>query len=294
MVASIFSLEMPETSEMTTTTKTTRTTAPIVALLNQKGGVGKTTLTVHVAGMLAQHGHNVLAVDLEPEGALTSILGFDNIYSDFDRNLTLHELLLNPQTYASDVSELVVEGPEFDLLPAHEKMVDNTVSSLEGEPRARDRLGMALEKLRSEYDVILVDNEPSINVLTDNALRNSDGIIIPTYAEGLSVQGLDRLQKQIASIENYYGSVNILALVINRIEQNNQSEAMVQRLRDGFGSHLSIVEIRKRVALQRSLVQQGLSIAAADEESDMEQPIGELATIIEHELLNQPVEATND
>lgn len=271
-------------SETTETSDTTDTSAPITSIVQQKGGVGKTTLTVHLAGTLAARGWDILTVDLEPEGALTSILGFDDAYSTA-ADLTLRELLLDPQQHARRAHELVVSTPEFDLLPAHERMVDRTASDLESEPRSRDRLGMALETLREQYDVVLVDNEPSINVLTDNALRNADGVIIPTYAEGLSVQGFDRLQKQIAGIEEYYGPVDITALVINRIEQNNQASAMVDRLEDGFGEHLPVVRIRSRVALQRPLVQGGQSIIAADEESDMEERLHDLAKIVEDTVL---------
>lgn len=281
-------------SETIETSDTSETMAPVVALLNQKGGVGKTTLTVQLGGVLADRGWDVLAVDLEPEGALTSILGFDDVYGDLEKTVTMHELLLDPPAHADHADELVLEGPEFDLLPANERMVDQISSALEGEHRDRQRLGMALESLRDQYDIILVDNEPSVNILTDNALLNSDGVIIPTYAEGLSVQGLDRLQKQIASIEEYYGPVNILSLVINRIEHNKQADAMVRSLHDGFGEHLPVVEIRKRVALQRSLVQQGKSIVSADEESDMIERLEDLAAIVEDDLLRQQLESNDD
>ena len=267
---------------MSETTETTA--APVVSIVQQKGGVGKTTLTIHLAGALAERGHDVLVVDLEPEGALTSILGFDEEYSSA-ADVTLHELLLDPQKHAPNAAELTVSTPEFDVLPAHERMVDTTTSELESEPRARERLGMALEDVREQYDVVLVDNEPQINVLTDNALRNADGVIIPTYAEGLSVQGFDRLQKQIEGIESYYGAVNVIALVINRIEENNQAQAMVDRLQDGFGDALPVVKIRKRVALQRTLVQHGESIIAAEEQSDMEDRLHDLADIVEDEHL---------
>jgi chromosome partitioning protein len=265
-------------SETTETTEATDTTpAPIIGLLNQKGGVGKTTLTVHLAGALNAAGHDVLAVDLAPEGALTSILGFDDAYSDLDRDITLHELLLNPTEHAPRARDLVEDAGEFDVLPAHERMVDNTATALDGEPRARERLAMALEDLRTAYDVVLVDNQPDINVLTDNALLNSDGILIPTYAEALSVQGFDRLQKQIQAIEEYYEPVNILGIVVNRIEHNNQADAMVTQIQENFGSHLPVWEIRKRVALQRALAKHQASLFATEEDSDMQPVLDEIA-----------------
>ncbi|QBI90057.1 plasmid partition protein [Halobacterium phage ChaoS9] len=273
---------MSETSETSEATEATETTgAPIVSMLNQKGGVGKTTLTVHVAGALNGRGHDVLVVDLAPEGALTSILGFDDVYGDLDLDFTLHELLLEPNQYGDRAHELIQDGAEFDILPAHERMVDNTASALDGEPRARERLGMALEDLRQRHDVVLIDNEPSINVLTDNALQNSDAVIIPSYAEALSVQGFDRLQKQIQSIESYYGPVEILGIVVNRIEQNNQADAMVEQLRENFGAHLPVWEVRKRVALQRSLSKHQRSMFGVEETTDMERVLDEIAAEIE-------------
>lgn len=277
---------MTETSETSEAIEATETTgAPIVSMLNQKGGVGKTTLTVQVAGALNDRGHDVLVVDLAPEGALTSIMGFDEVYGELDLDFTLHELLLEPNQYADRAHELVQEGHEFDVVPAHERMVDNTASTLDGEPRARERLGMALEDLRQRYDVVLIDNEPSINVLTDNALQNSDAVIIPSYAEALSVQGFDRLQKQIQSIESYYGPVEILGIVVNRIEQNNQADAMVEQLRENFGAHLPVWEVRKRVALQRSLSKHQRSMFDVEETTDMEEVLDEIAAEIEATFL---------
>ncbi|WP_200532221.1 ParA family protein [Halorubrum sp. LN27] len=272
---------------MTETGETIETTPAIVAMLNQKGGVGKTTLTIHVAGGLADRGLDVLVVDLAPEGALTSILGYDEAYSDLDREVSLHELLLDPSR-ATDVDDFVLEGKEFDLLPANERMVDRTGGELNGEPRARERLKMVLDELGAGYDVVLVDNMPSINVLTDNTLVASDGVLIPAYAEALSVQGLDRLQKQIDSVREYFGAVRILGIVANRVEHNKQADSMLKQLHAEFedGLGIPVFDVYKRVDLQRTIAAQERSIFAAEEiESDMAEVIGEVASLVDNELV---------
>jgi chromosome partitioning protein len=277
---------MPQTTE---TGETIKTSPAIVAMLNQKGGVGKTTLTIHVAGALADRGLDVLVVDLAPEGALTSILGYDEAYSDLDREVSLHELLLDPSR-AADVEDLVLEGKEFDLLPSNERMVDRTGGKLNGEPRARERLKMVLNELESDYDIVLVDNMPSINVLTDNALVASDGVLIPAYAEALSVQGLDRLQKQIDSVREYFGAVRILGIVANRVEHNKQADAMLEQLHAEFedGLGIPVFDVYKRVDLQRAIAAQERSIFAAEElDSDMAEVIAEIAALVDNELVGQ-------
>lgn len=275
---------MTETAE---TIETIRTLPAIVAMLNQKGGVGKTTLTIHLAGGLADQGLDVLVVDLAPEGALTSILGYDEAYNDLDREVSLHELLLDP-TRAADTDDIIIEGEEFDLLPANERMVDRTGGELNGEPRARERLQMVLDELASDYDVVLVDNMPSINVLTDNALVASNGVLIPAYAEALSVQGLDRLQKQIDSIREYFGSVRILGIIANRVEHNKQADTMLEQLHSEFedGLGIPVFDVYKRVDLQRTIAAQERSIFAVEEiDSDMAEVIGEVASLVDDELV---------
>lgn len=272
---------------MTRTTKTTNASTAIVAMLNQKGGVGKTTLTIHVAGGLADRSLEVLVVDLAPEGALTSILGHDGAYNDLNRELSLHELLLDPPR-ASEVDDIVLKGEEFDLLPANERMVDRTSGELSGEPRARERLKMVLDELGESYDIILVDNMPSINVLTDNALVASDGVLIPAYAEALSVQGLDRLQKQIDSVREYFGAVRILGIIANRVEHNKQADAMLSQLHSEFedGLEIPVFDVYKRVDLQRAIAAQERSIFAAEDiDSDMTDVIAEVAALVDNELV---------
>ena len=278
---------MTETGETTETTETAVTPPATVAMLNQKGGVGKTTLTIHVAGALADRDLDVLVVDLAPEGALTSILDYDEAYSDLDREVSLHELLLDPDR-ADDVDDIILAGEEFDLFPANERMVDRTGGELSGEPRARERLKMVLDELATGYDVVLVDNMPSINVLTDNALVASDGVLIPAYAEALSVQGLDRLQKQINSVRDYFGAVRILGIIANRVEHNNQADAMLNQLHSEFeaGLDIPVFDVYKRVDLQRAIAAQESSIFAAEDlDSDMTEVLAEIAALIDDSLV---------
>lgn len=279
--------ETRETSNTSETTETTETT--VISLLNQKGGVGKTTLSIHLGGALAARGHEVLLIDLAPEGASTAVLGFEDHYTDNSADITLHEVLADFDSH-EQVNELIQSGEEFDLLPAHERMVDNTVPALEGEPRARERLQLVIDEIERSYDYVLVDCAPSIDVLTDNALRNASGVLIPSYPEKLNLQGLDRLQKQIASIEQYYSPVNVIGLVANRIEHNNQSKEILEKFHEYFGEKMPIFEIYKRVALQRSIAQHRQSIFGVAESSDMEDELVAIATHIEETV--GTVEAT--
>jgi chromosome partitioning protein len=167
-------------------------------------------------------------------------------------------------------------------------MVDRTGGELNGEPRARERFEMLIDELAADYDVVLVDNMPSINVLTDNALVASDGVLIPAYAEALSVQGLDRLQKQINSIQDYFGDIRILGIIANRIEHNKQADAMLDQLHSEFedGLGIPVFDIYKRVDLQRTIAAQERSIFTAEDiDSDMREVLDDIASLVETELL---------
>lgn len=275
---------MAQTADTADTTDTSDR-PPVVSLLNAKGGVGKTTLTVQLAGALADRGHDVLVIDLAPEGALTSIVGHDDAYQP-TADATLHDVLLAPSEHADTVADLRREAPEFDLLPSNEAMVDATADDLKGEPKSRERLDMLLEAadVVDEYDVILVDNAPAINALTDNALVSSDGVFVPLYPEVLSVNGIDRVEKQIASVDEYFGEVNVLAFVLNRIENNGQADAMTDAVHDSFGDTFRVAEIRKRVVLQRSIAQSQASIFGHPESCDMSEVLDELAAVVETDL----------
>lgn len=249
-------------------TETTETT-PIVSQINMKGGVGKTTLTVHLAGAFAARGARVLAVDLAPGGDLTGILDHGEHYTATEAT-SLYDALLDPERYRDGLADLIIQRDEFDLLPSNKRLDSENISrGLAESDHGRDAAALLLDSdVVGQYDIVLVDNEPRQSELSDSALVASDTVVIPIYAEALSFQGISRLQKQIARVGRLFDSVDVAAIVLNRIEDNDQSKTIVELVNDAFADQYEVFEIRKRVDLQRPIAQRQQSIFAADVNND--------------------------
>lgn len=240
-----------------------------LCLSNRKGGVGKTTCSVHIAGALAARGRDVLLFDLDPQGTITRGLGYADYYGDMERDVTLHEVLLERDAIGR-VNEIVEDHPEFDVARSHKRMTFDTASKLSGEPRAEDRLELAFAELDRTYDYIIVDCPPSLDILTDNALLTTGNVLIPTYPEELSVQGLELLFDQIDELEQWHDAeIRKLGLIANRIETNNESDEYLDLFEESFGALWDIWQIRKRVVLQRAITQGHGSLFTHDEDCDM-------------------------
>lgn len=240
-----------------------------VCLSNRKGGVGKTTCSIHLSGALNKRGRDVLLLDLDPQGTATRGLGFEDYYTDTDQDTTLHDVLLEFDKL-QQINELLHEHDEFDLVPSHKKMTYDIASKLDGEPRGEDRLALALNELNKSYDYVIVDCPPSLDMLTDNALLATRNILVPTYPEELSVQGFDLLFDQIEELEQWHEvEINEIGLIANRIENNNEAREFLDLFHENFGKVWEIWEVRKRVALQRAIAQSHKSIFQHDEECDM-------------------------
>lgn len=240
-----------------------------LCLSNRKGGVGKTTCSIHIAGALADRGRDVLLFDLDPQGTATRGLGYDDYYNDMERDITLHEVLLERESIGR-VNEIVDEHPEFDVARSHKRMTYDTTSKLSGEPRAEGRLELAFAELDRTYDYIIVDCEPDLDLLTDNALLATGNVLIPTYPEELSVQGLDLLFDQVDELEEWHDTeIRKLGLIANRIENNNEADEYLDLFDENFGALWNIWHIRSRVVLQRAIAQGHGSIFTHDEACDM-------------------------
>jgi len=175
----------------------TDTNTARITVANQKGGAGKTTDVIHAGGALAARGHDVLLVDIDYHGGLTCSLGYDDLYYDTDRT-TLFDVLDFDQM--ESVNNIIVEHEEFDILPASEKLANNkNIQTLLEAPKSRERLEMTLDALDRDYDYIIVDTPPSLNVLTDNALVATGNVVIPVIPEKLNANSLQIFAKQLTS-----------------------------------------------------------------------------------------------
>ena len=168
--------------------------ARVVSMCNQKGGVGKTTTTINLGASLAEFGRKVLLVDFDPQGSLSVGLGLN----PHEMDLTIYNLLLEPDVSLEDV--VVPSGvPGMDLLPSN---IDLSAAEVQlvNEVAREQTLQRVLAPALSSYDVILIDCQPSLGLLTVNALTASDGVIVPLECEYFALRGVALLKTTIDKV----------------------------------------------------------------------------------------------
>jgi chromosome partitioning protein len=203
--------------------------AHVLAVVNQKGGVGKTTTSVNLAAALAQAGRRVLLVDLDPQGNATMGSGIDK------RTLvrTVYHVLLGLDEPAA--VRLRVERGGFDLLPANRELAGAEIELVELEGR-ETRLKGALERVAQEYDFVLIDCPPSLSLLTVNALTAAQRVLIPMQCEYYALEGLSDLVGTIKRVRaNLNPELEIAGLLRTMYDpRNTLSQQVSQQLEEHF------------------------------------------------------------
>jgi chromosome partitioning protein len=202
--------------------------ARIVTLVNQKGGVGKTTTAVSLAAALGRRGQRVLLVDLDPQANATSAVGVlaDEAPGSYD-------LLLGGEPL--DVCIVSVPDESLDVVPSSPALAGAEVELVPAMARER-KLATALEPARERYDWILVDCPPSLGLLTINALTASDSVIIPVQCEYMALEGLSRLLETLELVRtNLNPRLSILGVLLTMFDGRTR---LSQQVVDEVRSHI--------------------------------------------------------
>ncbi|WP_135304469.1 ParA family protein [Haloarcula amylovorans] len=279
-----------------------------ICVTNAKGGTGKTTVAINVAGALSDRGRDVLFVDLDPQGNATEGLGLADAYDA--QPPTLFDVLTGDP---NGLADLVVEHEEMDVVPAsidmlqaeHELTIADLIArvrtgshdidpaalsafALNVTPKmvtgdhALDTLDRALSTV-SGYDYVVIDSPPFYGKLTDAGVFAAGNILIPALAEATSERAIELLMDQMAALERQTGvSVRTLGVVANRIETTSEDETMLEWFDAAFPDS-PVWRVRKRVALQRAYTQ-GNSIFGSDEECDMADVFEDIAANLDRQF----------
>ncbi|MGN2612163.1 ParA family protein [Aliivibrio fischeri] len=197
------------------------------SIANQKGGVGKTTTTITLAGLLNQRGKRVLMVDTDPHGSLTTYLGYD---SD-DLPCSLFELFQLPTINKTTVAPFVFKSdiPGLDIIPAHMSLatLDRVMGNRNGMGLVLKR---ALKALEADYDYVLIDCPPILGVMMVNALAASTRVLIPVQTEFLAMKGLERMMRTLTIMQRNKPSLFDVTIIPTMYDK--RTNASLQTLMD--------------------------------------------------------------
>lgn len=217
----------------------------IISIINQKGGVAKTTTSVNVAASWAQQGKNVLLIDLDPQASATRA-----IFGDQEFDKTIYDVIINRLT----PEEAVVRSATFDIdvIPSEIMLsgVDIQIAAHFGRERV---LKKKLETIKKKYDAILIDCPPSLGLLTINALMASKDIIIPICPEYFSAKGIDLILETLRNLQTGLGHrVGVRGIVITRYKDRKIAREVIEKIRVDFGLRIFDEYIPDNIAVEES------------------------------------------
>jgi len=218
--------------------------AKIISLVNQKGGVGKTTSAINLATYLANAGKLVLLVDLDPQGNASSGLGIN--VTELENNL--YEAMI----LEKHPRNIIVKGEEynFDVLPSSQDLAGSEIEMIHLDNR-EFKLYNSLRQIRTNYDYIIIDSPPSLGLLTVNGLVASDEVIIPVQTEYYALEGLSQLLETISLVkENIQPDLKIRGVMLTMFDRRNRlSRQVVKEVREHFPGNVFESVIPRSVRL---------------------------------------------
>ena len=215
----------------------------VIAIANQKGGVGKTAVASNLSVGLAMNGKKVMVIDADPQGNLTSSLGIDN--ADELENTLASFIEREIKEEQIDTSEYILHNEEgVDIMPCNIKLAGMDYMIMNALSREH-LLDAFVSSVRDEYDYILIDCSPSLNLVTINVLTAADSVIIPVEASYLSMAGLQQLLASIGSTKRKLNrKLEVEGIVINKVNtRTNHEKDIIGKLREAYGSQIKVFDV---------------------------------------------------
>lgn len=218
----------------------------IIAVANQKGGVGKTTTSINLSACLAELGYRTLVIDLDPQGNASTGLGVDirSLESSM-YDVILHDVPLEDCIEGTVVRNLFVAPASLDLAGAEIELVPAFSREM--------RLKMAIDSVKDDYDFVLIDCPPSLGLLTVNAMAAATEVLVPIQCEYFALEGLTQLTKNVALIQKSLNpALEISAIVLVMYARTNLSDGVVADVREHFGDKVCQEVVPRSVRLSEA------------------------------------------